>query len=321
MRFLVTGGAGFIGSNLVEELLHKGAKVRVLDNFSTGKRENLTPFKNDIEIVEGDIRSYHLVQKATQNIEVVLHQAALPSVPRSIGDPITSDEVNVAGTLNVLEAAREAGVWKVVYASSSSVYGDNPQLPKSESMTPNPLSPYAVSKLAAENYCRVFSRIYGLKTIALRYFNVFGPRQDPNSQYSAVIPKFIQLVQNGERPIIYGDGEQSRDFTYVANVVEANLLAAISNCDGGQAMNCACGERTSLNELVDKIRSLSGKDVEPIYREPRQGDIKHSLADISLAESMLRYKPRLPFEEGIQLTMDKMGVRRSENAMQFAPLS
>ena len=312
MRFLVTGGAGFIGSNLVEELLHKGAKVRVLDNFSTGKRENLTPFKNDIEIVEGDIRSYHLVQKATQNIEVVLHQAALPSVPRSIGDPITSDEVNVAGTLNVLEAAREAGVWKVVYASSSSVYGDNPQLPKNESMTPNPLSPYAVSKLAAENYCRVFSRIYGLKTIALRYFNVFGPRQDPNSQYSAVIPKFIQLVQNGERPIIYGDGEQSRDFTYVANVVEANLLAAISNCDGGQAMNCACGERTSLNELVGKIGALSGKDIEPIYREPRQGDIKHSLADISLAESMLRYKPRLPFEEGIQLTMDKMGMRRSK---------
>ena len=320
MRFLVTGGAGFIGSNLVEELLHKGAKVRVLDNFSTGKRENLTPFKNDIEIVEGDIRSYHLVQKATQNIEVVLHQAALPSVPRSIGDPITSDEVNVAGTLNVLEAAREAGVWKVVYASSSSVYGDNPQLPKSESMTPNPLSPYAVSKLAAENYCRVFSRIYGLKTIALRYFNVFGPRQDPNSQYSAVIPKFIQLVQNGERPIIYGDGEQSRDFTYVANVVEANLLAAISNCDGGQAMNCACGERTSLNELVGKIGALSGKDIEPIYREPRQGDIKHSLADISLAESMLRYKPRLPFEEGIQLTMDKMGMRRSGSAMQLAPL-
>lgn len=320
MRFLVTGGAGFIGSNLVEELLHKGAKVRVLDNFSTGKRENLTPLKNDIEIVEGDIRSYHLVQKATQNIEVVLHQAALPSVPRSIGDPITSDEVNVAGTLNVLEAAREAGVWKVVYASSSSVYGDNPQLPKNENMTPNPLSPYAVSKLAAENYCRVFSRIYGLKTIALRYFNVFGPRQDPNSQYSAVIPKFIQLVQNGERPIIYGDGEQSRDFTYVANVVEANLLAAISNCDGGQAMNCACGEQTSLNELVGKISALSGKDIEPIYREPRQGDIKHSLADISLAESMLRYKPRLPFEQGIQLTMDKMGMRRSEDVMQFAPL-
>lgn len=318
MRFLVTGGAGFIGSNLVEELLNKGASVRVLDNFSTGKRENLAAFRNDIDIVEGDIRSYRLVRKATQNIEVVLHQAALPSVPRSINDPITSDEVNVAGTLNVLEAAREEGVWKVVYASSSSVYGDNPQLPKSEQMIPNPLSPYAVSKLAGENYCRVFSRIYGLKTIALRYFNVFGPRQDPNSQYSAVIPRFIQCILEGSRPTIYGDGEQSRDFTYVANVVEANLLAAISNCDGGQAMNCACGERTTLNELVGKIGMLAGKDVEPIYHEPRPGDIKHSLADISLAESMLRYKPRMSFRKGVEMTMDAMTTSTKRRTMQLA---
>ena len=211
MRFLITGGAGFIGSNLVEELLKAGSFVRVLDNFSTGKRDNLAPFMNDIELVEGDIRSYHLVRKATQGIDVVLHQAALPSVPRSINDPITSDEVNVAGTLNILEASREAGVWKVVYASSSSVYGDNPQLPKNEQMTPNPLSPYAVSKLAGENYCRVYSRIYGLKTIALRYFNVFGPRQDPNSQYSAVIPLFISRVLKGRSPYhLWRWGAESR---------------------------------------------------------------------------------------------------------------
>ena len=315
MRFLITGGAGFIGSNLVEELLKAGSSVRVLDNFSTGKRDNLAPFMNDIELVEGDIRSYHLVRKATQDIDVVLHQAALPSVPRSINDPITSDEVNVAGTLNILEASREAGVWKVVYASSSSVYGDNPQLPKNEQMTPNPLSPYAVSKLAGENYCRVYSRIYGLKTIALRYFNVFGPRQDPHSQYSAVIPLFISRVLKGDRPIIYGDGEQSRDFTYVANVVEANMLAAVSDCPGGQAMNCACGERTSLNQLVEKIGQLAGREIEPVYREPRPGDIKHSLADISLAESAIRYKPNLSFRKGIQLTMESLETTASRAAV------
>ena len=315
MRFLITGGAGFIGSNLVEELLKAGSFVRVLDNFSTGKRENLAPFKNDIELVEGDIRSYHLVRKATQDIDVVLHQAALPSVPRSINDPITSDEVNVAGTLNILEASRDAGVWKVVYASSSSVYGDNPQLPKNEQMTPNPLSPYAVSKLAGENYCRVYSRIYGLRTIALRYFNVFGPRQDPNSQYSAVIPLFISRVLKGDRPIIYGDGEQSRDFTYVANVVEANLLAAVAECPGGQAMNCACGERTSLNQLVEKIGQLTGRDIEPVYQEPRPGDIKHSLADISLAESSIRYKPHLSFRKGIQLTMESLEASSRHGAV------
>jgi UDP-glucose 4-epimerase len=277
MRFLVTGGAGFIGSNIVESLLERGHHVRVLDNFSTGKRENLAPFNQDIELIEGDIRSYHVVQQAVHGVNVVLHQAALPSVPRSINDPITSNEVNVTGTLNILEASRQAGVSKVVYASSSSVYGDNPELPKHEGMTPNPLSPYAVSKLAAEKYCQVFSKIAGLKTGALRYFTVFGPRQDPNSQYSAVIPKFITSMMQGKAPIIYGDGEQSRDFTYVANVVEANLLAATADCDGGLAMNCACNERTTLNDLAHSIAALLGTDIRPTYAEPRPGDIKHSL--------------------------------------------
>jgi len=219
LNFLVTGGAGFIGSNIVEELLKRGYKVRVLDNFSTGKRENLKQFNKDIELIEGDIRSYHIVQQAVKGIDVILHQAALPSVPRSIKDPITSNEVNVVGTLNILEAAKDAGVKRVVYASSSSVYGDNPELPKHEKMMPNPLSPYAVSKLAGEKYCNVYSRLYGIETVGLRYFNVFGPKQDPNSQYSAVIPLFIKAIMNDKQPIIFGDGTQSRDFTHVANVV------------------------------------------------------------------------------------------------------
>ena len=219
LNFLVTGGAGFIGSNIVEVLLKRGYTVRVLDNFSTGKRENLKQFNKDIELIEGDIRSYHIVQQAVKGIDVILHQAALPSVPRSIKDPITSNEVNVVGTLNILEAAKDAGVKRVVYASSSSVYGDNPELPKHEKMMPNPLSPYAVSKLAGEKYCNVYSRLYGIETVGLRYFNVFGPKQDPNSQYSAVIPLFIKAIMNDKQPIIFGDGTQSRDFTHVANVV------------------------------------------------------------------------------------------------------
>lgn len=226
MKVLVTGGAGFIGSNIVEELLKRNYPVRVLDNFSTGKRENLSEFMNDIELIEGDICSYHIVFEAVKEVDIILHQAALPSVPRSIKDPIATNEVNVVGTLNILEAAKNAGVKRIVYASSSSVYGDNPELPKHEGMTPNPLSPYAVSKLAGEHYCKVFSKLYGLETVILRYFNVFGPRQDPNSQYSAVIPKFLKFMSNDQPPTIYGDGTQSRDFTYVANVVEANILAA-----------------------------------------------------------------------------------------------
>ena len=251
MKYLVTGGAGFIGSNIVEELLKRGEEVRVLDNFSTGKRENLKGFGKDVELIEGDIRSYHIVKQAVAGIDVVLHQAALPSVPRSINDPITSNEVNVGGTLNMLDASKEAGVKRFVFASSSSIYGDTPELPKHEGMTPNPLSPYAVSKLAGEKYCRVFAQVYGLHTVALRYFNVFGPRQDPNSQYSAVIPKFIKMISNDERPSIYGDGSQTRDFTYVENVVEANILAATKECDSGLVMNAACHDQIELNYLVN----------------------------------------------------------------------
>ncbi|MBS1492842.1 MAG: SDR family oxidoreductase [Bacteroidetes bacterium] len=304
MKFLVTGGAGFIGSNIVGELLKRNYEVRVLDNFSTGKRENLTSYGNDIELIEGDIRSYHIVKDAVQGIDVILHQAALPSVPRSINDPITSNEVNVTGTLNILEAARKNNVQKIVFASSSSVYGDNPKLPKDESMIPNPLSPYAVSKLSGEKYCNVFTRIYGLKTVALRYFNVFGPRQDPNSQYSAVIPRFIKAIMAGESPVIFGDGEQSRDFTFVRNVIEGNILAATTDCESGIAMNCACHGRITLNELVTDINEILGKDVKPIYKEPRAGDIKHSFADINLAETNLHYKPLVNFKEGLRITIE-----------------
>ena len=233
----------------------------MLDNFSTGKRENLSQYMDTIELIEGDIRSYHIVAEAVDGIDIILHQAALPSVPRSIKDPITSDEVNVGGTLNILEAARDAKIKRIVYASSSSIYGDSVELPKHEDMTPNPLSPYTVSKLAAENYCRVFSRIFNLETVCLRYFNVFGPRQDPNSQYSAVIPKFIQAMLNDKAPVIFGDGTQTRDFTYVANVAEANLLAATAECDSGIVLNCACNERTELNRLVFELNELLGKDI------------------------------------------------------------
>lgn len=304
IKYLVTGGAGFIGSNIVAELLKRGNEVRVLDNFSSGKRENLKEFSNDIELIEGDIRSYHIVSQAVKGVEVVLHQAALPSVPRSIKDPITSNDVNVNGTLNILDASVLNGVRRVVYASSSSVYGDNPELPKHERMLPNPLSPYAVSKLAGEKYCSVFSQIYGLETISLRYFNVFGPNQDPSSQYSAVIPKFIRAMRNNEQPLIFGDGKQSRDFTYVSNVVDANILSATAECNSGIAMNCAFSGFITLNELVDKINENIGKNIKPVYEKPRAGDIKHSFADINLAKSKLNYSPRIDFENGLKLTIE-----------------
>lgn len=299
MHYLVTGGAGFIGSNIVEELVKRGEKVRVLDNFSTGKRENLKEFENEIELIEGDIRSYHIVRQAVEGVDIVLHQAALPSVPRSINDPITTNEVNVTGTLNMLDAAKEAKVKKFIFASSSSVYGDTPELPKREDMTPNPLSPYAVSKLAGEKYCQVFAKVYGLHTVILRYFNVFGPRQDPNSQYSAVIPKFIKLISENKRPVIYGDGTQTRDFTYVSNVVEANILAATKDCEPGLVMNCACGEQIQLNYLVDQINLLLGKNIKPIYAPPRKGEIKHSYGDIELISAKLNYKALYKFNEGL----------------------
>ncbi len=304
MKYLVTGGAGFIGSNLVEALLRRGESVRVIDNFSTGKRENILPFISSIELIEGDIRSYHIVRDAVEGIDVILHQAALPSVPRSIKDPITSNDVNINGTLNILDAAKDAKVQRVVFASSSSIYGDNPELPKHEGMVPNPLSPYAVSKLAGEKYCGVFSRLYNLHTVALRYFNVFGPRQDPASQYSAVIPKFITAILRDTRPVIYGDGEQSRDFTFIANVVEANILAATKNGVSGISVNCACRGRVTLNDLVKKINVLLGKNIVPIYKEKRLGDIEHSFASIDAAGKYLGYTPVTEFDDGLKKTID-----------------
>ncbi len=304
MKFLVTGGAGFIGSNLAEALLKHGHSVKVLDNFSTGKRENLKDFLNDIEFIEGDICNYDKVVKSVKGIEVILHQAALPSVPRSIIDPIKSNEVNVGGTLNVLNAAKENGVKRVVFASSSSVYGDTPELPKHEGMMPNPMSPYAVSKLTGEKYCNVFSKIYGLETTALRYFNVFGPKQDPSSQYSAVIPKFIRAILNDEQPTIYGDGEQSRDFTYIANVVDANILAATKEHESGLAMNCACHDQITLNQLVDELNKLLGKQIKPKYVDPRPGDIKHSFAAIEKIKLTLGFSPSVSFEDGLRKTIE-----------------
>jgi len=304
MKYLVTGGAGFIGSNIVGELLKRNETVRVLDNFSTGKRENLSQYMDSIELIEGDIRSYHIVAEAVDGMDFILHQAALPSVPRSIKDPITSDEVNVGGTLNILEAARDADVKRIVFASSSSIYGDSVELPKHEGMIPNPLSPYTVSKLAAENYCRVFSRIYNVETVCLRYFNVFGPQQDPNSQYSAVIPKFIQTMLNDNAPVIFGDGTQTRDFTYVANVIEANLLAATAACDSGIVLNCACNERTELNRLVSELNALLGKNITPEYVESRPGDVMHSFASVEKAKNTINYIPRVNFKDGLKRTVD-----------------
>ena len=298
--YLVTGGAGFIGSHLVEELVKRGEQVRVLDNFSTGKRENLSDLQEKIELVEGDIRSYHIVREVVQGVDFVLHQGALPSVPRSINDPITTNEVNVGGTLNILDAARDAGVKRVVYASSSSVYGANKALPKREDMIPQPISPYAVAKLTGEKYCHVFSRTYGLETVALRYFNVFGPRQDPQSQYSAVIPRFIVGMMEGQELTIHGDGTQSRDFTYVSNVVEANLLAVHAEGVSGEAFNLACGASMSLNEVVEKIAQTLDCEGNIVYGPPRSGDVARSQADISRAGKYLGYEPLVEAREGLE---------------------
>lgn len=300
-KYLVTGGAGFIGCNLVKSLLEHNHEVRVLDNFSTGRRENLLPYQKDIELIEGDIRSYHTTIKAMKNIDYVLHQAALPSVPRSIYDPITSNEVNINGTLNLLHAAVEIGVKRFVYASSSSVYGDSPISPKHEELIPNPKSPYAITKLAGEHYCKVFHQIYGLETVSLRYFNVFGPRQNPDSQYSAVIPKFLKLLLNGQSPTIYGDGTQSRDFTYVDNNVQANLLACTAENVAGKVYNIACGQNFTLLELVQNLNEILQTNIQPIHAEKRSGDVLHSLADIQKAQKELNYYPTISFKEGLTL--------------------
>ncbi len=304
MKYLITGGGGFIGSNIARELLNRDHTVRILDNFATGRRENLDGILDKVELLEGDLRNYHNVREAVDGMDFVLHQGALPSVPRSVRDPISSDDVNVGGTVNLLHAAHDAKIKRLVFASSSSVYGDNPVLPKHEDMTPNPLSPYAVTKLAGETYFRVWANIYGLHTVALRYFNVFGPRQNPNSQYSAVIPKFITAILKGESPVIYGDGEQSRDFTYVQNTIEANIRATEADCPPGVFMNCAVHDRTTLNELVEMINKILGTDVKPIYTEPRPGDIKHSFADITRLKETLKFEPPVKFEEGLRLTID-----------------
>jgi len=303
-KFLVTGGAGFIGSHLVAELLKNGEAVRVLDNFSTGKRENLTPFHDQIELIEGDIRSYHIVREAVDGVDYILHQGALPSVPRSVNDPITSNDVNVGGTLNILDAARDAGVKRVVYASSSSVYGANAEVPKREDMVPQPISPYAVSKLAGEQYCHVFSRTYGLETVALRYFNVFGPGQDPQSAYAAFIPKFIVGLMEGQPLTIHGDGTQSRDFSYISNVVHANLLAARAEGVGGEVFNIACGSSLSLNEVVAEIRRLLGREGDIRYGAARSGDVPHSLAAIDKARGGLGYEPKVLALEGLRRVVE-----------------
>ena len=300
-KALVTGGAGFIGSNLVRALLARGDEVRVLDNFSTGYRRNLEPL--DVELVEGDLRSYERVATAVNGVEVVFHQGALPSVPRSIQDPLSSSAVNVEGTLNVLLAARDAGVRRVVFASSSSVYGDAPGMPRHESQRPAPLAPYAVSKLAAEQYCMVANRVFGVEAVALRYFNVFGEHQDPLSGYAAVIPKFIRAMLDGERPTIFGDGETSRDFTHVENIVEANLAAAAEPAAAGRVMNVAIGSSHTLNELVETLRRLLDSDIEPDYAPTRPGDVPESLADVSLARELIGYEPSVAFEEGLERTI------------------
>ncbi len=311
-RYLVTGGAGFIGSHIAEELVNREEEVRVVDNLLTGKKENLDSFRDRIQFIEGDIREARICQEAVKGVDFVLHQAALPSVPRSIEDPRLTSEININGTLNLLCAARDEGVKTFVFASSSSVYGDDLRLPKTEDMKVSPLSPYAVTKNVGEMYCQIFTDIYGLPTVCLRYFNVFGPRQDPFSQYAAVIPNFIVRMLRGEQPIIYGDGEQSRDFSYVSNVVEANLIAA-STADAAPAvLNIACGEQTTVNILVDDINEILGTEIAPIYDEPRPGDIKHSFADVSEAAKLLKYTPTVSFRQGLEQTISWFQERKED---------
>jgi UDP-glucose 4-epimerase len=302
--YLVTGGAGFIGSHIVEELVRRGERVRVLDNFSTGRRENLASFLECIDLIEGDLRDLPTVRRAVDGVNYVLHQGALPSVHRSVADPLTSNASNVAGTLHVLVAARDAQARRVVCASSSSTYGDSPTLPKQEDMLARPKSPYAVSKLAGEGYCCAFTEVYGLETVCLRYFNVFGPRQDPASQYAAVIPRFITAMLQGDVPTIYGDGYQSRDFTYVSNVVDANLLAAAAPNVAGRVLNVACGQRHTLLDLVAILNDVLGTQIVPVHTAPRPGDVLHSVADITAAREALDYRAEVDFRDGLRRTVD-----------------
>jgi len=303
-KFLVTGGAGFIGSNICKRLVAEGCFVRVVDNLLTGKRANLTPIMDKIDLVEADMGDPEVASSVVKDIEVVLHEGALPSVPLSIDDPASTHQHCVDATFTMLLAARDAGVKRFVYAASSSAYGDAPTQPKVETMPARPLSPYAVGKLVGEYYCSVFSGVFGLQTVALRYFNVFGPHQDPTSQYAAAIPAFVTAILKDKPPTVYGDGEQTRDFTYIDNVVQANLLAARAKETHGEVVNIACGEAITVNAIIAKINELLGKDVNPAYVPPRPGDIKHSLADITAAGDLIDYKPVVLFQEGLEKSID-----------------
>ncbi|MGH9841671.1 MAG: SDR family oxidoreductase [Blastocatellia bacterium] len=301
--YLVTGGAGFIGSHITEALVKRGDQVRVLDSLITGRRENLAHLSNKIEFIEGDIRDPEATRRAMEGVHVVFHEAAIPSVPRSVAEPQLNHDANSNGTFNVLMAARDAGVKRVVYAASSSAYGETEELPKRETMSPSPLSPYAAAKLVGEYYCQVFTRVYGLETVSLRYFNVFGPRQDPSSPYSGVISKFVTALLKGDTPVIFGDGEQSRDFTYIANVVDANLRAAEAPDASGQMMNMGIGQRITLNQLLAELQKIIATNIPPRYEAPRTGDVRHSLADISRAEQLLGYRPLVGLAEGLRHTV------------------
>lgn len=302
--YLVTGGAGFIGSNIVHELVRQQDTVRVIDNLSTGRQTNLEAIEAQIELIQGDLTNPDTCQQVVNGVDYVLHQAAIPSVQRSIENPLKSHNSISNATLNLLNAARDAGVKRFVFASSSSIYGDSPTMPKQEDMTPRPKSPYAVAKLSAEQYCQVFSQVYGVETVSLRYFNVFGPRQDPTSQYSAVIPLFIKLMLAGKSPTIHGDGLQSRDFTYVSNNISANILAATTPNIGGQVFNIACGQRYNLLDLVGCINEILGTTIEPIFTTARSGDVKHSLADISKAKKYFNYHVEVDFRAGLARTIE-----------------
>ncbi len=311
--YLVTGGAGFIGSHLAEELVRRGHRVRVLDNLSTGKRRNLEHVPG-IELIEGDLADLDACARAVQEVDYVLHQGAIPSVPRSVSDPIGSNRSNIDGSLNILVAARDAGVRRLVYAGSSSAYGDTPTLPKREEMPTRPLSPYALQKLVAEQYCQMFTALYGLETVTIRYFNVFGPRQDPGSPYSGVISLFSTALLEGRRPTIYGDGEQTRDFTYIANVVDGVLRACEAPAASGEVINVATGGRISLNVLLETMNRLCGTAIAPVYAEARQGDVRDSQADIGKAKSLLGYEPTVDLEEGLRRTLEWCRTEASTTA-------
>lgn len=312
---LVTGGAGFIGSHIASGLIHQGARVRIIDDLSTGHRENVAEIGGDVDFIQASLTDQRAVSRALQDVELVFHEAAIPSVPRSVAKPTETHEASVNATFSLLLAARDQKIRRLVYAASSSAYGDQPELRKREDMRPDPLSPYAVAKLVGEYYCQVFSRVYGLETVSLRYFNVFGPRQDPASQYSGVISRFMDALLNREQPIIYGDGEQSRDFTYISNVVDANLRAAESGSAVGQVINIASGERVTINQVFEKVKKLTGRtDVRAEYASARTGDVRDSLADLTLARSLLGYSPKIGLEEGLRLTLDWWKTSRFSKA-------